>query len=190
MKVGIYARVSRDSSDNTNQLLILREFCNKMGYQIYQEYLDIVSGIKENRPQFERMMKDASKRKFDLLLFFALDRLSRQGAIKTLNYLQLLESYGIEYKSYSEQYLDSSGIFKDALIAILSTLAKQERIRISERVHAGLAKAHKNGRFGGRPTLEKHKIESIKRMKSMGISIIAISKELKVSRGSIYHYLS
>jgi DNA invertase Pin-like site-specific DNA recombinase len=189
MQVAIYARVSRDTSDNTNQLLLLREYCQKMGYQVYREYMDVVSGAKEKRPQFDEMMKDASKRKFDLLLFFALDRLSRQGALKTLNYLQLLESYNVSYKSYSEQYLDSSGVFKDALVAILSTLAKQERLRISERVHAGLAKARQQGRIGGRPTLEAAKIEKIREMKSAGLSIVTISQKLNISRGSVYQYL-
>ena len=90
MKIAIYSRVSKDSSDNTNQLLILREYCEKMGYTIYQEYVDIVSGAKENRPQFELMMKDAAKRKFDMVLFFALDRLTREGTRKTIHYLQML----------------------------------------------------------------------------------------------------
>jgi DNA invertase Pin-like site-specific DNA recombinase len=188
MKIGIYARVSRDTSDNKNQLLLLREYCQKMGYEIYQEYTDVISGVKENRPQFEKMMQEASRRKFDLLLFFALDRLTRQGALKTLNYLQLLESYGVGFKSFSEPYLDSSGIFKDALIAILSTLAKQERIRISERVQAGLAKARLQGRVGGRPQLPTSVVHKIKEMKSVGKSVTTISKELKISRGTVYHY--
>ena len=189
MKIAIYSRVSKDSSDNTNQLIVLREYCQKMGYEIYHEYVDIVSGVKEYRPQFEIMMKDASKRKFDMLLFFALDRLTREGTRKTIHYLQMLDDCHIAYKSFSEQYIDSSGIFKDVIIALLSTLAKQERVRISERVVAGLAKARSQGRVGGRPTLEANKIEKIREMKSNGSSILAISKQLKVSRGTIYQYL-
>jgi DNA invertase Pin-like site-specific DNA recombinase len=67
--------------------------------------------------------------------------------------LQRLAQYGVGYRSFTEQYLDSCGIFKDAVLSILATIAKQERIRISERVHAGLAKARKQGRIGGRPRL-------------------------------------
>lgn len=189
MKVGIYTRVSKDTSDNTNQLLILREYCQKMNYEIFAEYVDIISGGSPNRPEFNHMMQDASKRKFDMLLFFALDRFTREGTRKTIQYLQMLDDYGVAYKSYTEQYIDSSGIFKDVIISLLSTLAFQEKIRISERVRAGLAKSRQQGRIGGRPTLDSYKIEKIKKMKTAGRSIMAISKELKISRGSIYNYL-
>ena len=101
-----------------------------------------------------------------------------------------MEDYGVTYKSYSEQYIDSSGIFKDVIIALLSTLGKQEKIRISERVQAGLSKARQQGRVGGRPTLATDKVNSIKKMKDKGMSILAISKELKVSRGTVYQYLN
>ncbi len=93
------------------------------------------------------------------------------------------------YKSYTEQYIDSSGIFKDVIIALLSTLAKQERIRISERVHAGLARAKQQGRVGGRPPLDDVKVEEIRKLRSNGISIVGIAKKLKISRGTVYQYL-
>jgi DNA invertase Pin-like site-specific DNA recombinase len=189
MKVGIYSRVSKETSDNTNQLIILRDYCQKMNYDIYDEYVDVVSGGSSNRPEFNRMMHDASKRKFDLLLFFALDRLTREGTRATIKYLQMLDDYRIAYKSYSELYIDSAGIFKDVIIALLSTLAKQERIRISERVKAGLEKSRLQGRVGGRPNLEASKIEKIREMKSTGMSILGISKQLQVSRGTIYQYI-
>lgn len=190
MKIAIYSRVSKETSDNTNQLLLLRDYCEKMGYTIYNEYVDVISGAKEIRPQFQSLMKDASKRKFDLVLFFALDRLTREGTRKTIQYLQMLDDYGVAYKSYSEQYIDSSGIFKDVIIALLSTLAKQERVRISERVKAGLEKSRQQGRIGGRPTLNEAKIQKIAKLKSDGMSIMAISKELKISRGTVYQYLN
>jgi len=101
----------------------------------------------------------------------------------------MLYDYNVMYKSFTEQYIDSSGIFKDVIIALLSTLAKQERIRISERVHAGLARARQQGRVGGRPTLDVVKIDKIKQMKSAGRSITDISKILKISRGSVYQYI-
>lgn len=189
MKVGIYSRVSKESSDNTNQLLILRDYCQKMNYEVFDEYVDVISGGSPNRPEFNRMMQDASKRRFSLCLFYALDRFTREGTRKTIQYLQMLDDYGVSYKSFAEQYIDSSGIFKDVIISLLSTLAFQEKIRISERVKAGLAKSKLSGRVGGRPTLETTKIEKIREMKLTGKSIMQISKELKVSRGTIYQYL-
>jgi DNA invertase Pin-like site-specific DNA recombinase len=189
MKVAILARISKESSSNENQLIVLRDFCQKMGYEIYDEYLDIVSGASPNRPEFNRMMKDAAKRKFDMLFFYALDRLTREGTRKTIHYLQMLDDYGVGYKSYTEQYIDSSGIFKDVIIALLSTLAKQERVRISERVKAGLERSRQQGRVGGRPKIEDETVVKIKQMKSSGLSITGISRELGLSRGTIYSYL-
>jgi DNA invertase Pin-like site-specific DNA recombinase len=190
MKIGIYTRVSKESSDNTNQLLILRDYCVKMNYEIYDEYVDVVSGGSPNRPEFNRMMQDASKHRFSMCFFYALDRFTREGTRKTIQYLQMLDDYGVSYKSYTEQYIDSSGIFKDVIISLLSTLALQEKIRISQRVKAGLEKSKiLYGRIGGRPTLDSSKIEKIRELKSAGMSIMAISKELQVSRGSVYQYL-
>lgn len=189
MKVGIYSRVSKETSDNDNQLIILRDYCQKMGYEIQDEYVDVVSGGSANRPEFNRLMRDASKRKFDMLFFYALDRLTREGTRKTIYYLQMLDDYGVAYKSYTEQYIDSSGIFKDVIIALLSTLAKQERIRISERVKAGLERSRQQGRIGGRPALVDSKVREIRKLKSHGISITAIARELKISRGTVYQYL-
>ncbi len=189
MKIGIYARISRESSDLDNQLFLLRDYCRRMNYEIVTEYADVISGVAVHRHEFNRMLSDASKRKFDMLLFYALDRFSRAGTRETIHYLQMLDDYGVMYKSYTEQYIDSSGIFKDVIIALLSTLAKQERVRLSERVVAGLAKARTQGRVGGRPTLDSKKIEKIRLLKSEGMSILAISKKLNISRGSVYQYL-
>jgi DNA invertase Pin-like site-specific DNA recombinase len=92
---------------------------------------------------------NASQRKFDVLLFWSLDRLSREGVLPTVQHLQRLTGYGTGYRSFTEQYFDSCGIFRDAVIAIVATVAKQERIRICERVRAGLTTArHKGKRIG------------------------------------------
>ena len=187
--VGIYARISKDTLDSTNQLILLRNYCKSMDYDIYSEYVDVISGASSNKPEFCRMMQDASKRRIDMVLFFALDRFTREGTRKTIHYLQQLDDYGVMYKSYSEQYIDSSGIFRDVIIALLSTLAQQERLRISERVKAGLEKSRTQGRIGGRPSLELITVRRIKDLKNAGNSIVYIAKELKISRGSVYQYL-
>ncbi len=189
MKVALYLRISKESSELDNQRLILQDYCDKMKYEIVEIYADIISGASAKRPEFSRMLSDASKHKLSFLLFYSLDRFSRSGTRDTIRYLQMLDDYNVMYKSYTEQYIDSSGIFADVIIALLSTLAKQERIRISERVHAGLARARQQGRVGGRPTLEETKVEKIKKMKIEGISVSGISKALTISRGTVYSYL-
>jgi DNA invertase Pin-like site-specific DNA recombinase len=105
------------------------------------------------------MMTAASQRQFDValnprrplllpvqLLFWSLDKLSREGALKTLQHLNRLTEYGVSYRSFCEPYLDSTGMFKDAVISILATVAQQERLRIVERTKAGLETARRKGK--------------------------------------------
>jgi DNA invertase Pin-like site-specific DNA recombinase len=192
MKVAIYARVSTKTKgqDVENQLMILREFCVKMDYEVYREYTDQESGGKSDRPAFIQLFSDAAKRKFDLLLFWSLDRFSREGTRKTIFYLQQLDDYGILYKSYSEQYLDSSGIFKDVIISILATLAKQEQIRLSERVRAGLEKAKSKGRVGGRPRIPQEVIDQILVLNQQGLSMRKIGKTVNIHHRTVAQYLN
>jgi DNA invertase Pin-like site-specific DNA recombinase len=149
--VALYARVStRDKGQETeNQLAELRNFVAKQNFiegkitaqadqwQIFREYVDHETGSKADRAEFQAMFEDARRRRFDLVLFWSLDRLSREGVLATLQHLQRLTDYGVAYRSFTEQYFDSCGIFKDAVISILATIAKQERIRLSERTKAG-----------------------------------------------------
>src|SRR4051812_21050115 len=102
MKVAIYSRVSTSDQDNENQLSQLREFCQRQGYEIASEYVDTASGGRADRAAFKAMFASASKREFDLLLFWSLDRLSREGVLETLQYLQRLTAYGIAYRSFTE----------------------------------------------------------------------------------------
>ena len=191
MKVAIYARVStKDKGQETeNQLAQLREFSQKQSWTIFAEYVDQESGAKSDRSEFQRMFHDASRRKFDVLLFWSLDRLSREGVLETLQHLNRLTSYGVAYKSFTEQYFDSCGVFKDAVIAIMATVAKQERVKRSERTKAGLARVRAEGRTLGRPRLELQSAQ-IARLRSQGLSLRAIGRELGVSEGSIRRMLS
>jgi DNA invertase Pin-like site-specific DNA recombinase len=100
MKCAIYARVSTRKQDEANQLNQLREFAKKQGWEVVTEYCDVVSGSgKQERPRFLAMMQDASQCKFDLLLFWSLDRLSREGIVKTLGYLQQFKSWKVGWRS-------------------------------------------------------------------------------------------
>jgi DNA invertase Pin-like site-specific DNA recombinase len=186
MKIAIYARVSTKDKgqDSENQLVQLREFARKQDWQITREYVDRETGSNSDRAEFQAMFADASKRKFDLLLFWSLDRLSREGVLETLQHLNRLTAYGVGYKSYTEQYLDSCGIFKDAVIGILAVIAKQERVRLSERTKAGIAIARSKGRQIGRPKLNVTYAE-ITRLRAQGLSLRAIGRELGCSEGSV-----
>jgi len=185
--VGIYSRVStRDKGqDVENQLRQLRDFCLKQGWTIVHEYIDRVSGKHGDREQFQEMFSAASRREFDVVLFWALDRFSREGVLQTLQHLQLLTSYGVGYRSFTEQYLDSCGLFKDAVISILATIAKQERIRLSERTIAGLERARAKGRMAGRPRVICNR-KRVLALHQAGQSLGMISSALKLSKTTVH----
>ena len=194
MNVAVYARVStKDKGQDTdNQLSQLRTFAATQGWTVVHEYVDRATGKHSDREQFQRLFKDASQRKFDMVLFWSLDRFSREGVLETLRHLERLATYGVGYRSFTEQYLDSCGIFKDAVLSILATIAKQERVRLSERVHAGLAKAKRAGRIGGRPSLivDRDRLALLDEEgwttreigEEMGISAASVSRLLKAHR--------
>jgi DNA invertase Pin-like site-specific DNA recombinase len=185
-RVGIYLRVSTDKQETENQAAQLREFAARQGWEIVREYCDYESGSKSDRAEFQAMFKDASQRKFDLVLFWALDRLSREGVLETLQHLNRLTAYGIAWRSFTEQFFDSCGPFRDAVIAIMATLAKQERVRRSERTRAGLARVRAAGKALGRPrVLNNQHAAEIARLRLQGLSSRAIGRELGISARSV-----
>ena len=193
-RAAIYARVSTKDGrqDTENQLRQLRTFAATQDWSIVHEYVDRASGKRGDREQFQKMFSAASRRRFDCLLFWSLDRLSREGTVKTLNHLERLNGYGVNYRSFTEQYLDSTGMFKEAVIGILAAVAKQERVRLSERTIAGLQRAKAQGRVGGRPKTEDTEpklLMRIERLRSEGHSIRAIAVEVKKSPNTILRLL-
>jgi len=190
-QVAIYARVStRDKQDVQNQLRELRQWTKKMGYKIYHEYVDNESGAKgrSERKQFALMFEEASQGKFDLLLFWALDRFTREGLQKTIYYLQQLDSCGVKFHSYMEPYLNTDQeLVRDILLAVLSSLAKQERRRISERTKAGLETAKKKGKHIGAPS-KAYLRNEIEKLAKQDLSKQAIAKKLKVARNTVLKY--
>lgn len=175
----IYARVSTDSQEVENQLAQMRRFGESQEWGIHGEYVDHESGKDADRPQFRRLFEDASRRDFDVVLFWALDRFTREGPLATLQHLDLLSTYGVAFRSFTEPYLDTCGIFKEAVIAILGTIAKQERLRISERVRAGLERARKNGTRTGRPIGRPRKVfrrDQVAELRARGLSWREISR--------------
>ena len=180
----IYSRVSTvgKGQETENQLAQIRAWCAKEGHQIVAEYVDSVSGSgKKARPEFERMMRDAEGGRFQMLLFWSLDRLSREGVLATLQHLKRIDDAGVCWKSFTEQYLDSCGIFRDAVLAILAVVAKQERVRISERVRDGLEIARSKGRVGGRPKAQRNAalVQMVAALHEEGKSLTQIAESLQ-----------
>jgi DNA invertase Pin-like site-specific DNA recombinase len=190
-KIAIYSRVStRDKGqDVQNQLRQLRDFCIKQGYEVVCEFVDHASGKRSDRDGFKEMFAAASRREFDVVLFWALDRFSREGVFDTLQHLQRLTACGVGYRSYTEQYLDSCGMFRDAVIGILAAVAKQERVRLSERTVAGLERARAHGRVGGRPRVICDR-KKVLVLREAGRSLGQISVDLGLSKTTVSRIVS
>jgi DNA invertase Pin-like site-specific DNA recombinase len=152
MRIAIYARVStKDKGQDTdNQLHQLRAFAERYG-TIYQVFTDQESGGKADRTEFKQLLLEAYQQKFDLVVFWRLDRFTREGALATLRYLKELKDHGVHYKSFTEPYLDSLGPFGDVIVSMLATIAAQDLIKISENTKAALAKKKAAGVQLGAP---------------------------------------
>jgi DNA invertase Pin-like site-specific DNA recombinase len=190
MRVAIYARVStKDKGQDTeNQLHQLREFAERHG-TIYKVYTDQESGGKADRTEFKTLLLEAYQQKFDLVVFWRLDRFSREGALATLRYLKELKDHGVNYKSFTEPYLDSLGPFGDVIVSMLATIAAQDLIKISENTKAALAKKKAAGQKLGTPGKSQEQIEQIRRLKGGGMSNYAIGKTMGISASTVAKYL-
>jgi DNA invertase Pin-like site-specific DNA recombinase len=191
-KVALYARVSTKDGrqDTENQLIQLREYCRKQGWAISGEYVDHESGGTSKRTHFQQMFVDAHQRQFDLVLFWSLDRFSREGVSATLNHLERLTAYGVDWRSFTEEYLDSCGVFRDAVLSILATIAKQERVRRSERATAAISKLRRQGTTEhlGRPrfVVDRAKVRSLI---AAGMSVRKIATELGISHATAHRVM-
>ena len=109
--------------------------------------------------------------------------MSREGVLETLQHLQRLTSYGVAWRSFTEQYLDSTGIFREAVIGILAAIAKQERVRLGERTRAGLERVRREGKRLGRPAA-KVDVCTIRAWRIQGESWSEIARRTGLSRAT------
>lgn len=187
MNVAIYSRVSTKDQDPSTQLHDLRCFAEAQGWTVVYEYIDVQSGQTEEREQLHKMLLDASQRKFDLLLVWSLDRLTREGAYKTVYYLERLNHWGVQYRFYTQPHLDTTGPDKVALIAWTAEVAKQEIAMISERTKAGIRRARSEGKTLGRPRVNASS-EEVRALRAEGLSWARISKKLGIARSTAQSY--
>lgn len=190
MKVAIYCRVSTDKQELDNQLSQLREYAIKSEWNIFQEYTEIISGKENKRTQFDNLFKDAHKKLFSGVLFWSLDRFSRSGTLFTLQKLRELDNLNIFWHSYQDPYISTAGQWRDVIISIMSTLAKIERQRISERTKAGLQRVKAEGKKLGRKSIPQSTIDEVKRLlMENNLSYRGISNRVtyKTKYGKVHH---
>jgi DNA invertase Pin-like site-specific DNA recombinase len=186
-KAVLYCRVStKDKGQETaNQANQLREYAARMGWEIVEEYTDQASAKNGERSAFKRLFDDASKRRFDVVLVWALDRLTRAGVYETFDYVRRLTSYGVQFESYTEAHFRTTGPAGELMLAVAAWIAQQERVRLSERTRAGLARARRQGkRLGRRPV--KVDPSRVTELRTAGKSFTEIASELRVSRSVAY----
>jgi len=169
----------------------LRQWCADNGYTVVQEYIDHESGRKnaKGRKQFAQLFEDAHKRKFDCVLFWALDRFTREGMIPTIGYLQRLASYGVTFHSYTEAHVSTDNeLVGNILLAVMSSLAKVESQKIGERTRAGMARARAQGKHVGRPALDPALQRKITQKLKTGLSAYAVAKQLGIDAHTVAKY--
>jgi DNA invertase Pin-like site-specific DNA recombinase len=191
MRVRTYVRVSKKILNTDNQLHDLRTFAaSQLGWEITGEYVETVtgSGLKERR-EFERMMLDASRHEFDLLLFWKLDRVSREGISATLRYLENLKAWGVGWRSYQEPWLDTGNeMVTGIVLSVIAAMARQERQTLIDRTMAGLRTAKRNGKILGRPRRAIDWKEVNDRV-AIGESVRSVARSMNVSHSLLLNGL-
>lgn len=186
-RIALYARVSTMEQFTECQLLDLRRYVADRGWNIYREYCDEVTGTKDSRPALNKLMNDARKRKFDVILVWRFDRFARSTR-HLINALEEFRNLGIDFVSFQEN-IDTSSPLGAAIFTIISAVAQLEKDIISERVKAGLRRAKQNGKTLGRPRC-KFDIKKVKELRAQGLTLAAIGKKFSSSGPTIYRALN
>jgi DNA invertase Pin-like site-specific DNA recombinase len=184
-RVAIYARVSTTNhgQDVGMQTRELRQFAEARSWTVAGEYVDAgVSGAKDSRPELNRLMADAHKRRFDVVCVWRFDRFARSVS-HLLRALETFKALGIDFVSYSEQ-MDTSTPAGKMVFTVLGAVAELERSLIVERVRAGLRNARAKGKTLGRPrvTVDAARIAALR---SQGLSWAKIGEELGLGEGTV-----
>src|SRR5450631_2577366 len=179
-RVAIYARVSTTNhgQDVTVQTRELQQFAEARGWCLVDSYLDLgISGSKDKRPELDRLMADAHRRKFDVVIVWKFDRFARSVS-HLLRALETFNALGIAFVSLSEQ-MDTTTPAGKMVFTVLGAVAELERSLIVERVRAGLRNARAKGKRLGRPRkiVDAGRIAALR---GQGLSVRAIASALGI----------
>jgi DNA invertase Pin-like site-specific DNA recombinase len=185
-RMAIYARVSTTNhgQDVSLQTRELEQFAQARGWRVVDQYLDAgVSGAKDSRPELNRLMADAHKRRFDVVCVWKFDRFARSVS-HLLRALENFQALGIAFVSLSEQ-MDTTTPTGKMIFTVLGAVAELERSLIAERVRAGLRNARAKGKKLGRPRVALDPAR-IGRLRAQGLSWAKIAEELGAGEGTVY----
>ena len=186
-RAALYVRVSTTEQTVENQLLDLRRYAKERGWTIHGEYADSgISGAKTSRPELDRLMDAAKKRKFDVLLVWRFDRFARSVKHLVLA-LEELRGLDIDFISYQEN-VDTTSALGEAIFTIIAAMAALERNIIIERVKAGLNRARAQGKQIGRPEVDVD-ARRVVELRRAGRTMRQIAAQLGTSRTKIFKML-
>jgi DNA invertase Pin-like site-specific DNA recombinase len=178
----LYSRISTGDQHLETQLLDLRELAKQRGLEIVREYTDVISGAKSKRPGLDSLMSDARRRRFDIVLVAAFDRIAR-NVRHFLDVLDELSQLNIQFISMREN-IDTGGPLGRALLTIIGAISELERSLIVERVKAGMRRAKLEGRRIGRTPLDIDR-EQVVSDRGSGMSLTQVAKKHRISRASV-----
>jgi DNA invertase Pin-like site-specific DNA recombinase len=187
IRAALYMRVSTVDQHPETQGIELRQFAKQRGYEIVREYVDHgVSGTKARRPALDKLLQEARRRSFDVMLVWSCDRLARS----TKHFLEVLDElngYGIRFVSLREA-IDTDGPLGRAIVVIISAIAELERSLIVERVRAGMRRAKLEGRRIGRTPLDVDHAALV-RDRLAGMSLTRVAQQYGLSRASVVRFV-
>jgi DNA invertase Pin-like site-specific DNA recombinase len=185
-RVAVYYRVSTADQHPETQLYDLREMAKQRGYEVVHEYVDTISGAKSKRPGLDQLMADARRKRFDIVLVAAFDRVAR-SVRHFLEVLDELNHMGIEFVSLREN-IDTGGPLGRAIVVIVGAIAELERNLIVERVKAGMRRAKLEGRRIGRAPMDIDR-ERVVIDRRSGMSLTQVAKKHRISRASVCRFM-
>ena len=181
-RVALYMRVSSLDQRPESQLYDLQQLASQRGYEIVKEYTDKISGAKARRPALDTLLYDARRRRFDVVMVWAFDRMAR-SVRHLLSVLDELGQLNIEFVSFREN-IDTGGALGRAMVVIVGAIAELERNLITERVRAGMRRARLEGIQLGRRPLDVDRAAIVSDRLS-GMSLTTVGKKHGVSRGTV-----
>jgi DNA invertase Pin-like site-specific DNA recombinase len=185
-RAAIYVRVSTDKQTIENQAAALRQIAERRGWEVVEQYSDAgISGSKgrDGRPGLDQMLKDAQRRKFDVVMAWAIDRIGR-SLIDLLGTIQTLEACGVDLY-LDQQSIDTTTPTGKLMFQVCGAFAEFERSMIRQRVNAGLKRAVAAGKTLGRPRIDPAVEKRIQAQLRAGKGILKVARELGVGSGTV-----
>ena len=185
-RAAIYGRVSTDWQTTENQTVALKDVAERRSWEVVEVYIDhAISGAKgrDKRPGFDQMLKDANRRKFDVVMTWSIDRLGRslRNLLKTIEHL---EATGVDLY-FDQPNIDTTTPAGKLLFQVTGAFAEFERSMIQQRVNAGLARARAQGKRLGRPKIDQTTEWAICQALATGQGILKTAAQLGVGRGTV-----